>query len=553
VSATSTELNMPAQAGFSLRLRRIIAFAILSVVAALPLIYIYLHPIPYIFDTTVGNATIHFESSDSRLLFPGQCVGLKWDLEGIQAVAINGVGGIGHGTSVTCNTEMLPTMNLTLQDGTAKRYRLAEELLYTNPVIIGLWVLIAGGLAGIAYGLFGISGVVFVLSIILFWSVTRIAMETGSDYVIHLRYQQIVLETGNLTALPPHPLYYALGLSGPALFPGVVSLIDSNLILLLLAYGVGSVALYGLLKSIVGVSFESKIREALVYIPLTLSLWCVVPLVNFGNPLNTLIPRPDIPMNMFNSPTLILVKPFALLAFLGIVKWASNAPKRLWLAILVTALALAAATLSKPNYTMALAPAAVLVLGLHFIRPGAFRLNRTFIIVGIIIPAIAVLGWQYLRVYAPSAGTTLYTAKQTTGIALAPTALFLTYWGFTVPQLIISSLASILFPLVVYLAYFKVAVRNLILNLAWLVFLGGQAFAYIFIEVGYEAAGNMTWGGRITLFVLFAVSLGFFLRQNAAAIFTEKRLPRDPRFYLCVVIYLLHVIPYLQYAHVKIP
>ncbi|MEO8609027.1 MAG: hypothetical protein ABI690_14150 [Chloroflexota bacterium] len=540
---------MPMQTGLSSRLRGAALFGAIALIAALPLIYLYLHPIPYIFDTTVGQAIVHFESSESRLLFPGQCVGLKWDLEGIQAVTINGQGHVGHDTTIMCNTDMLPTMNLTLQDGTDKHYRLAEELLYTNPVIMGLWILIAGGLAGVAYSFFGTAGVVFILSVILFWPVTRIAMETGSDYAIHLRYQQIILDTGDLTALPPHPLYYLLGASGTALFG--VRLIDSNLVVLLLAYGFGSVALYGLLKSIVGEVSSSKIRQLVVYVPLTLSLWCVVPLINFGNPVNTLIGRPDIPMNMFNSPTLIVLKPFALLAFLGVARWLSKLPQRGWLAVLGVGAAVAAATLTKPNYTMALMPAAVVVLGFQLIKP--IPINRKLLIFGIIVPAIAVLGWQYLRAYAPGAASTLYTSKQPTGIGIAPLALFLTYWNFTIPQLVLGLAASIVFPLAVYLAYFKVAWNNLILNVAWLIFLGGQAFAYIFIEVGYQAAGNMTWGGRITLFILFAVSLGFFLRQNAAAIFTEKRIPRDPRFYLCAVIYLLHVIPYLQYAHVKIP
>lgn len=551
MSVTSTELQRPAQASSFSRLRWIIAFAVLGILAALPLVYLYRNPVPASLDTTVGTATVHFESSESRWLFPGQCVNLKWDLEGITEVSINGKGRVGHDVDVTCNTDMRPLMHVNFQDGTDQDFRLPVEALYTQPVIVGLWILVIVGISSVAYGLFGISGAVFILSVLLFWPVTRIAMETGSDYVIHLRYQQIVLDTKDLTALPPHPLYYLLGLSGPALFPGSVSLIDSNLALLLLAYGVGSVALYGLLKAMVGITFESKIREALVYIPLTLSLWCVVPLVNYSNPLNTLIGRPDIPMNMFNSPTLIVLKPFAVLAFLGVVKWASDNPKRLWLAILGTALALVAATLSKPNYTMALAPAAVIIVALSFVRP--FRVNRTFLIAAIIIPAVLVLGWQYLRVYAPSAGKTLYTSTQPTGIGIAPLELFLVYWNFTLPQLIVGFLASIVFPAVVYLAYFKAAVRSLMLNLAWLVFLGGQAMAYLFIEIGYQAAGNMTWGGRITLWVLFAVTLGFFLRQNAETIFKNRQLPRDPRFYLCAVVYVLHVIPYLQYAHVKVP
>src|SRR5690349_12584381 len=120
--ATSNEIKMPARTGLASRWRWIAVCGAIVLLAALPLVYLYLHPVPFVFDTTVGQATVHFESSDSRLLFPGQCVGIKWDLEGIQAVAINGVGRVGHDTSVTCNTDMLPTMNLTLQDGTAKRF-----------------------------------------------------------------------------------------------------------------------------------------------------------------------------------------------------------------------------------------------------------------------------------------------------------------------------------------------------------------------------------------------------------------------------------------------
>ena len=62
--ATSDEIKTPVRTGLSSRWRWAIVFGVIALVAATPLLYLYLHPIPYIFDTTIGEATIHFESSD---------------------------------------------------------------------------------------------------------------------------------------------------------------------------------------------------------------------------------------------------------------------------------------------------------------------------------------------------------------------------------------------------------------------------------------------------------------------------------------------------------
>ena len=194
-------------------------------------------------------------------------------------------------------------------------------------------------------------------------------------------------------------------------------------------------------------------------------------------------------------------------------------------------------------------PALMLLLAYQFVRP--LRLNRFLIIAGILIPAVAVLGWQYLRVYGPGAPATLYNPTQAASIGLSPLELYVTWWRYSIPELAAGFALSIIFPAVVYLAYFKAAWRNLALNMAWLVFLIGQSFAYLFIEITYQSSGNMTWGGRITLFVLFVVSLGFLLRQNAASLLSGKGLPRDPRFYLCLGVYVLHLLPYLQYAGIR--
>jgi hypothetical protein len=280
-----------------------------------------------------------------------------------------------------------------------------------------------------------------------------------------------------------------------------------------------------------------------------LSLWCIGPASFSPQVLNTIRGTAFILPNTFHNPTMTLLKPFAVLAFLGVVAAFSDAPGRRWLPILGVGLMTAAATLTKPNYTMALLPAATLVLAYHFIRP--FRLNRWLLIGGILIPAVAVLGWQFLRVYGPAAPVTAYNPTQAAKVVISPLELYVVWWYIPASQLLPAFFLSILFPLSVYAAYFKSARRDLPLNTAWLIFLIGASFAYVFIEIPNQVSGNMTWGGRITLFVLFAASLGFFIRQNASTFFSEKRLPRDWRFYVCVGVYLLHVIPYLLYAHVK--
>jgi hypothetical protein len=504
---------------------------------------------PVIIDTTIGETTIHFEADRSRLLFPSQCVVVKWEVEHVKAVYVYDRGRIGQDSLLTCNADTpFPIMRLDLPDDSVHEIILPVQRWYRNPLLIGLWIAIIVGTACAAYSLFGIPGALFTSTPFLFWPITQTWVEIGVDWGNHIRLQQIVLDSGNLNALPPHFLFHVLGLGVDSLIPGV-NLQEADLIVVLLAFALGSVAMYWLLKSMVGDFNGSKIRQALVYIPLTLSLWCIVPLEFSIHVLQNWLATPYISMNMYNVPTHILVKPFAVLLFFGFIKWVMGSSERRWLPTLALAVFTAAATLAKPNYTMAILPALSLVLAYQFVRP--LRLNRFLIIAGILIPAIAVLGWQYLRVYGPNAPATLYNPTQGASIGLAPLELHMIWWHYSVPEIVSGFVLSIIFPAVVYLAYFKTAWRNLALNMAWLIFLIGQSFAYLFIEITYQASGNMTWGGRITLFVLFAASLGFLLRQNAASLFSGKGLPRDPRFYLCLAVYVLHLLPYLQYAHIR--
>ncbi len=67
--------------------------------------------------------------------------------------------------------------------------------------------------------------------------------------------------------------------------------------------------------------------------------------------------------------------------------------------------------------------------------------------------------------------------------------------------------------------------------------------AYVLIESPNFDHGNMVWSGRITSLVLFAVSIAFFLCQNRDPLNKYVSFPRDWRFYLSVILLVLHIAP----------
>lgn len=46
-------------------------------------------------DTQFGGATIHLSADRALIVLPGECALLKWDVEGIQSIYLDGRGKIG--------------------------------------------------------------------------------------------------------------------------------------------------------------------------------------------------------------------------------------------------------------------------------------------------------------------------------------------------------------------------------------------------------------------------------------------------------------------------
>ena len=122
------------------------------------------------------------------------------------------------------------------------------------------------------------------------------------------------------------------------------------------------------------------------------------------------------------------------------------------------------------------------------------------------LPAIVTLGLQIL----------LFSSSE--GFIFAPLAVIYS-WTRINPNapndMFLKFLLSILFPLLVYIFYFKAAVKTLYLNLAWVVFAFGAAYMYLLAEGGERLAhANFTWSAICALFILFIVSTTFLIQQT---------------------------------------
>jgi hypothetical protein len=102
-------------------------------------------------------------------------------------------------------------------------------------------------------------------------------------------------------------------------------------------------------------------------------------------------------------------------------------------------------------------------------------------------------------------------------------------------------LFSILFPLSVYVAYFQKARNDRFLNLAWLTFFFGSLYSYLFAESGEKISHtNFSWSARITLFILFAQSVIFIVRENWDILGRGVK-KWDYKFIVCALLYGAHL------------
>lgn len=361
-------------------------------------------------------------------------------------------------------------------------------------------------------------GALLMLPMLLTW-------RTQGDYAVHLTYALRLMQ-GDATMFEavPNVLYHVSGLLPYYAMPGLGGVADA------LAYG--SVLHYGLLLAIAFIWLYALAPRAVWLLPLaTIGLLLVAPLF-FLTPENLYFGYQA--PNVYHNPTMIPLRPTALLLFIAALAAFTPPPSGWWrwVRIPLAALLTLACILAKPSYLMILLPALALVTLFRLLRRQP--IDWWLLLGGIVLPAVAILGYQAL----------IFTRGS---IAWEPGR---TFWEWSIhydagadDDLLLKLLLSIAFPLVVYALYWRTAWRNLMLNLAWLSFFAGVVYGYLLVDPGEIAAGNLIWNTQIGVFVLFAASLAFWLAQWRGWRNWRKLLP----FVVCGVVFGLHVLAGLHW------
>lgn len=240
--------------------------------------------------------------------------------------------------------------------------------------------------------------------------------------------------------------------------------------------------------------------------------------------------------HVYHNPTMIIMKPFSVaLFFMALRLYGKGDTLSGWWAIpyaFVTALSL----FSKPSFIITFVPMLGLFTGFFLLRQAleewqqrpnedsvmqwAWRtwvntpVNWTVLLLGITLPSIGILYIQTI------------TWTSSGGVGIDPFRVFfewtLHYDKNANQQIIVKFLASLAFPLAVYLLHIRDTWRNAMLNLSWLSMAFSAAFAYLLVDYTVIAAGDFVWSSQIATLVCFITASAYLLQRYA------QSLPNSP-------------------------
>jgi hypothetical protein len=321
-----------------------------------------------------------------------------------------------------------------------------------------------------------------------------------SDYAYHIEASAAIAQGVNVDLVDgpcakcPHHLYHYLTIVIEALLPG--ENFKSAAIL-------ASMLSYVTLALVVASSYHRQLRGRHPWqaIGLTLALLLTGPILIFSLT-SGVFQQSFVYVHPFSyhSATTTLMRPLALIVFL----YAASAlvpPLVSWGQVAMAAFVTYLLGNAKPSFNLAFVPASLIVVFYRSIRRRFVDYRVFAAILGVML---MLLGAQYL--------TTFNGGDTGSGVSIQPFG-FLMGRGFEIPDILLKHLLSFGMPLVILILYWREAITDGLLGLAWVIFFFGLFFELFVVELGQRAAhGNFYWTGEITLFVLLFASVHFWLR-----------------------------------------
>jgi len=215
--------------------------------------------------------------------------------------------------------------------------------------------------------------------------------------------------------------------------------------------------------------------------------------------------------NFWAVPTLIVVKPFALISVILLVKLQTTKEERqtFWYRIALS-IALVISAIMKPNFVLGFLPVGIiyLLIKCNSMGNGFFRSFLPF------TPVILMLLLQYYFNYRGSSSEINFT--------------FFGVWKLYSKHIFFSILLGTAFPLSILAIRFRFLLRNDFLLLSWL-FWGITFLQFSFIaEKKHFGAGNFSWGYNIALWLLFIFSSAEFFswlkKENRETIYYKSKV-----------------------------
>lgn len=337
--------------------------------------------------------------------------------------------------------------------------------------------------------------VALITALIFLPMISRMAV-TGYDYLVHIPIAEEMLSTGRIRT--PHFLLQAFAILLSAITGGIS---NATVVTLLVSVAFTAALTYRCLRS----SLDSE----------PLSLYFTAALL-FASPVAALFPLDRhlylgyIGVNVLHNPTMILLKPFALLLFTYSARSleSDSPPSHSLLAL--CAIVTVAAAMAKPSFTIVLLPAISLMMLILWLKGEPF--DRKMSLLAIMVPSLVILLIQYRMTYSTAQIDGVYNGSSS--IIFSPLLVMNTYST----HLLTKFLLSVLFPLTVTALYYRETLRDRALQLAWLTFGAGALYTYLLAESGPRMnQGNFTWSAQIALFILFVASTKFLVKKISSS------------------------------------
>ena len=329
------------------------------------------------------------------------------------------------------------------------------------------------------------------------WAAVDAMAALQADFKVHVLAASKVVDF-TYAKLVPHFLFHLLvvvvnwiGWEG-----ATQGLHASGLVVTSVCCGLFAIIAYVVLRR----SFDAapSPRTSAIAAGLTLAVVMISPVTIFTWPDNLYLGY--IGLQVFHSPTQLVLRPIALVLFLCILRIFSDDRRSADAPLIaITTAATALSALAKPTYLPCLLPGVGLLFLYRLARGRA--VDWRLVIVGLALPAVALLLWQF---------SLAYTGAGSGKILFMPFAVVAHHSDWLVPKFFL----SLLFPLCAYALYFKEARTTVSVNLGWLVLFFGVSQMYLLAESGRRMwHGNFLWGAQLSLLILVLMTTAFFVER----------------------------------------